>query len=393
MKVLNKDLLLNETAYEIYGGVRMAAGYAVSDGFILAAFSAYIVHTLLYHGKFIVKQFQMTLSDEKNDIHAKLMSHYPEVFEWWYYIILFLSFVLGLIYCYSSPLLPGYIMIVAIVINFIIMIPTGIIVAVTNMIFVLGVPIDILSSYIVPGNPIGFLTLRGYTNSCQQLLISFLLSFKIAHYMKIPPRITFSMLLICSIIASIVHYITAMYLLNNIPNICTHKNLLWKCLRVEASFTSSVIWGVVGFDKTFGVGSIYYPLLFGLLIGLVLPIISWFLWKKLSNIKWLAFINFPLILVATNALPPAPAVEFTTWFLVGFIFNFILYRYAHVWWEKYAYVFSAGMSCGVAICGFIIFITLQNNNIEFPQWWGTGGPMRDGCPLAIANYSGFVLTD
>ncbi|CAF1499282.1 unnamed protein product, partial [Rotaria sordida] len=257
----------------------------------------------------------------------------------------------------------------------------------------LGVPIDILSSYIVPGNPIGFLTLRGYTNSCQQLLISFLLSFKIAHYMKIPPRITFSMLLICSIIASIVHYITAMYLLNNIPNICTHKNLLWKCLRVEASFTSSVIWGVVGFDKTFGVGSIYYPLLFGLLIGLVLPIISWFLWKKLSNIKWLAFINFPLILVATNALPPAPAVEFTTWFLVGFIFNFILYRYAHVWWEKYAYVFSAGMSCGVAICGFIIFITLQNNNIEFPQWWGTGGPMRDGCPLAIANYSGFVLTD
>ncbi|CAF3737962.1 unnamed protein product [Rotaria sp. Silwood1] len=298
MKVLNKDLLFNETAYQIYGGVRMSAGQAIRHAFILTAFSAYIVHTILYHGKFIVEQFRMTLSDKKNDIHAKLMSHYPEVSEWWYYIILFVSFILGLIHCYSSPLLPGYIIIVAIIVNFIMMIPTGVIVAVTNMTFVLGVPIDVLSSVILPG-----------------------------------------------------------------------------------------------FVKTFGVGSIYFPLLFGLLLGLVLPIISWFLWKKFPNIKWLAFIHFPMILVATNNVPPAPAGEYTTWFLVGFIFNLILYRYAHAWWEKYAYVFSAAMSCGVAICGFIIFITLQNNNIKFPEWWGTGGPTRDGCPLEIANYSGYVVTD
>ncbi|CAF4895927.1 unnamed protein product [Rotaria sp. Silwood1] len=323
----------------------------------------------------------MTLSNKKNDIHAKLMSHYPEDFEWWYYIILFVSFVLGLIYCYSSSLLPGYIMIAAIIVNFIMMIPTGVIVAVTNTIFVLGVPIDVLSSVILPGNPIGFLTLRAYTFSCQYQII------------HIPPRITFSMLLICPIIATIVHYITAIYLLDHVPNICTHENPSWKCLYIESIYTSSIIWGVTGFVKTFSVGSIYSPLLFGLLVGLVLPIISWFLWKKFPNIKWLAFIHFPMILVAASNVPPAPAGEYTTWFLVGFIFNLILYRYAHAWWEKYAYVFSAAMSCGVAICGFIIFITLQNNNIEFPEWWGTGGPMRDGCPLGIANYSGFVLTD
>ncbi|CAF5136713.1 unnamed protein product, partial [Rotaria sp. Silwood1] len=145
--------------------------------------------------------------------------------------------------------------------------------------------------------------------------------------------------------------------------------------------------------KIFSISSLYFPLLFGLLVGLVLPIISWLLWKKFPNIKWLALIHFPIILVATNSIPPAPASEYTTWFLVGFIFNFILYRYAHAWWEKYAYVFSAAMSCGVAICGFIIFFMLQNNNIEFPEWWGTGGPTRDGCPLEIANYSGYVVTD
>ncbi|CAF5079358.1 unnamed protein product, partial [Rotaria sp. Silwood1] len=143
-------------------------------------------------GKFIIERFRMTLSDKKNDIHAKLMSHYPQVSEWWYYIILFLSFILGLIYCYSSPLLPGYIMIVAIIVNFIMMIPTGVIVAVTNMTFILGVPIDIFSSLIVP-----------------------------------------------------VHYTTAIYLLNHIPNICTHKNLVWKCLKAEGSYTSSILWGAI----------------------------------------------------------------------------------------------------------------------------------------------------
>ncbi|CAF4692914.1 unnamed protein product, partial [Rotaria sp. Silwood2] len=145
-----------------------------------------------------------------------------------------------------SPLLPGYIMIIAIVINFIMMIPTGVIVAVTNMTFILAVPIDILSSFILPGNPIGFLTLEAYTHSCQYQIIHVLFGFKFAHYMKIPPRITFSMLLTSVIIASIVHYITAIYLLDNVPNICTHENPSWKCLIVETLYTLSIIWGAVG---------------------------------------------------------------------------------------------------------------------------------------------------
>jgi hypothetical protein len=109
--------------------------------------------------------------------------------------------------------------------------------------------------------------------------------------------------------------------------------------------------------------------------------------------KWLTLVHFPVILLSTINIPPAPAAEFPSWFLVGFIFNYIIYRYAHSWWEKYAYIFSAAMSCGVVIGGFAVFFILQNNNIFFPRWWGTGGPTGDGCPLAIANYSGFIPGD
>ncbi len=96
--------------------------------------------------------------------------------------------------------------------------------------------------------------------------------------------------------------------------------------------------------------------------------------------------------MATNNIPPAPAVEYPSWFLVGFIFSFILYRYAHDWWEKYAYIFSAAMSCGVVISGLFIFFVFQNNGIFFPDWWGMGGPTGDGCPLDTANYSGILPT-
>ena len=94
--------------------------------------------------------------------------------------------------------------------------------------------------------------------------------------------------------------------------------------------------------------------------------------------------------MATNNIPPAPAAEFVSWFLAGFFFNFILYRYAHGWWQKYAYIFSAAMSCGVAIAGIAIFFILQLNGINFPSWWGEGGVTADGCPLEYANYSGYV---
>jgi hypothetical protein len=61
-------------------------------------------------GKSIVEQFRSNLSDTKNDIHARLMSHYPQVSEWCYYILLFFTLIVGLIHCHITELIPGYIL-------------------------------------------------------------------------------------------------------------------------------------------------------------------------------------------------------------------------------------------------------------------------------------------
>ncbi|CAF2813905.1 unnamed protein product [Rotaria sp. Silwood2] len=268
--------------------------------------------------------------------------------------------------------------------------PSGIITAITNMPMTAISAVDLISSLILSGNPIAYLTFRTLTYTCQNQILVYLMNSKIAHYMKIPPRIVLPLFILASILSSIIHYITAIYLLNNVPHICTLKSPAWRCLSLQATHTSSIVFGITG---AFIWSARYSSLLYGFLIGSILPIISWLLWKAFPNIKWLALINFPILLMATINMPPAPAGEFPSWFLVGFIFNFILYRYAHNWWEKYAYIFSIAMSCGVAICGFIIFFALQLNHTSFPQWWGLGGLNGDGCPLDSANFSGVIPTD
>ena len=140
----------------------------------------------------------------------------------------------------------------------------------------------------------------------------------------------------------------------------------------------------------FGPGSIYSPLLYGFLIGALLPIPAWLLLKRYPNATWLKYVHFPVMLSSISYIPKGPAGEFPAWFVVGFLFNFVIFRYAHSWWKRYAFVFSAAMDCGVVICALFIYFVLTNNHMNFPKWWGSGGITGDGCPLANGNFSGIL---
>ncbi|CAF1254949.1 unnamed protein product [Adineta ricciae] len=391
--VLKLDLRLNETAYEQYGEIRMTPIFAFAYGISFAAIAAVIVHTVLYEGKTIVKQFRSSLKDNAGDIHAKLMSRYKEAPEWWYTILFLLAFVLAAIVCHFGELMPWYFLFVAVATAFFFLLPTGIVAAVTNQAIGLNVITEFIAGVAIPGDPLANVTFKTYGYISQNQALLLISDLKLGHYMKIPPRAMFITQLLGTIIAGVVNFVTADYLLRSVPHICTPENPQWTCPGANTFFSASIIWGAIGPVKMFGPGSTYSSLLYGFLIGAILPVPVWLLMKKFPHIKWLKHIHFPIMLSATAIMPPAPPGNFPSWLLVGFIFNFILARYARTWWTRYAYVFSAAMDCGVAIGILIIFFALQNNRIEFPTWWGTGGPTGDGCPLSHANYYGVIPTD
>jgi hypothetical protein len=85
-KIVNADASFNAEAYKAYSPLFISASFAMAYGLSFASISATLTHTFLYYRKQIYIQARRSLS-EQPDIHARLMSVYKEVPDWWYLTI------------------------------------------------------------------------------------------------------------------------------------------------------------------------------------------------------------------------------------------------------------------------------------------------------------------
>jgi hypothetical protein len=106
------------------------------------------------------------------------------------------------------------------------------------------------------------------------------------------------------------------------------------CPSTEVFGTASIIWGVIGPQRQFSKGQTYYGLVFFFLIGAMTPVVPWLLTKKYPN-KWYKYVNMPVIFNGTGLIPPASAVNYVPWAIVGFIFQYVIRRRHFSWWTKY----------------------------------------------------------
>ncbi|CAF1251517.1 unnamed protein product [Didymodactylos carnosus] len=389
--VLDKHSYLNETAYIKRGPVRLGIVFAITYGASFAALPAAIVHVVLCYGKDIWRQLTMSITEAMNEIHAKLMAKYPEVPEWWYTILFIVNFFLACIVCHFGDLMPWYWMFLCVSMAFVLLLPVGIILATSNQQIGLNIVTEFIAGFAMAGYPIQNVTFKTYGYITQSQALLYLQDLKLGHYMKIPPRRMLFAQVIATIISSVVSYIVANYLIIHIKNICTELDVQWSCPNIEIFYSASVLWGAVGPTRMFVKNDVsYYNLLWFFPLGAVLPAIPWLLIKRFPKQTWLRLIHTPIIWSALSVFVPAPAGNYCTWFFVGILFNFIVRKYDHDWWERYVFVLSSALDCGVAFSALVIFIALQNQNINFPIWWGSGGNYGDGCPLSHANYSGVI---
>ena len=87
-RIINDDLSFNLEAYEAYSPLFLSASFAVSYGLSFASITATLTHTFLYYRKHIWLYARRSFSGKPaDDIHARLMSVYKEVPDWWYLTI------------------------------------------------------------------------------------------------------------------------------------------------------------------------------------------------------------------------------------------------------------------------------------------------------------------
>jgi len=195
------------------------------------------------------------------------------------------------------------------------------------------------------------------------------------------------------VLAGTINIGVAWWLLDSVKNIC-NKDLLpegspWTCPNDRVFFDASVIWGLVGPKRIFGSLGEYSTLNWFFLGGAIGPILVWLLHKAFPKQSWIPLINLPVLLGATGMMPPATALNYNSWIIVGTIFNFFIFRYRKKWWQRYNYVLSAALDAGVAFMAVLLYLALGLENVSL-KWWGTGG---EHCPLATCPTAKGIVVD
>lgn len=402
------DNKLDYKKYQEYSPPFYSAGYILTVGANFAFYPVYFLYIMGNQWKTIGKayvDFYQGLRRGKGnyegamDVHSRTMSKYKEVPDWWFLLILVGAIVVSVVFLEIYPLdTPVWLVFLMIGINLVFAVPLSFLSATTGTNLGLGSLIQVITGYILPGNPNAFLfgqtlgswALAGYGDNYVQ-------DQKMAHYCKIAPRSVFRSQIGTIIITCFVAVGTQDFILNNVEGLCTpNQPSRFTCANDGAPlYNNSLMWGLLGSDIMF---NSLYPLLkwcflIGTLIAVVflagqewgpkyLPGVKEKLRARLSTktftlldrtlfpfVASLLWLNPILIIQGIQHWAPSNLSYKTPGFILGFIFMYWLPRHRLAWWEKYNYVLSAAFTAGVAISALVMFFAVGYNPVSL-TWWG-----------------------
>ncbi|KAH9810214.1 putative oligopeptide transporter [Melampsora americana] len=380
--VLNTSGILDQVRYEAYSPPYMSASGIVCYTAFFALYSSNVVHAALYYRRYIMSGFSNVLSSFQvsyfvknlrrkegvkrskssiqedtlySDVHCRLMQAYPEVPEWWFMLVGVVSTMMAIFmlkyYESEMPTMPIWGLAFSFAIALVLIVPIGIMSAVASVSATLNVLSELVAGYA--------LVAYGYITTAQAI--------GYASDMKIPPKALFAAQLSGTVLSSLISVAVLDWQITNIPDLCSPtQSLHFTCPGLDAFFSASVLWGVVGSQRMFtGPDAPYRFCMYGFLIGAIAPVIPWIFWKIWPRSSW-RLVHTPVIFSGflsygiINLGYYTPAIP-----LALFFQRYVKKRYA-AWYEKYALTLTAGISSGIAIFGLFYFFALQFNGQSYP---------------------------
>ncbi|KAK4245234.1 OPT oligopeptide transporter protein-domain-containing protein [Corynascus novoguineensis] len=427
-KILTKDFLFDREAYTKYSRVFLPITYVLSYGVQFAGLASLLTHTICWHGKDIWTQWKRSLEEtsgehkgsyqsvseptegwgrgingrhrrmnrsslsidnlmSREDVHNRLMRRYKDAPMLWYLLTFFSMTAIGIFVVEYYPIhLPWYGLLLALGICTVLFIPIGIIMAVTNQHSSIYLICQLIAGILFPGRPVAnmvFVT-YGYISSAQG--IKFAADLKLGHYMKIPPRILFTVQIVATIVSSLTQIAVLNWMFVNVPGLCTPQAINgFTCPIARVHFNGSILWGVVGPAEFFGPSATYRPLVWAFAIGAVLPLPLW-LYARRRKDSLVRKINLPVLFGSLGWIPPATGLNFSVWAVVCYIFNYLVKKRAPAWWAKYTMTLSAALDSGLAFGIVVVFFGfVYSGAMKGFSWWGTEVYKR-GCDWQACSW-------
>lgn len=161
-RILNSDFTFNQTAYEEYSPLMLGASFSLTYGMSFAALMSTVTHVVLFYGKDIWARTRSATSEEA-DVHLKMMRKYREAPEWWFASVFAVSFAFGMI---ASQVwlthLTWWAYIICVLIGVVLILPVGVIQAITNQQTGLNVITELIIGYMQPGRPIAMMLFKSW---------------------------------------------------------------------------------------------------------------------------------------------------------------------------------------------------------------------------------------
>jgi OPT family small oligopeptide transporter len=417
-RILNTDFTFDKVAYEGYSRVYLPITYVLSYAVQFASLSALVTHTTCWHGRDIWRQSKQAYSErgEKQDatvyeavpeqvsqrsrssqtehmmsgaedVHCRLMRRYEDVPILWYLFTFVAMLAIGIFVVEYYPVhLPWYGLLLALGITTVLFIPVGIVMAITNQHSSLYLICQLICGVVFPGRPVANMVFVTYCYISSAQGIKFSSDLKLGHYMKIPPKLLFSVQMVATLVSSFTQIGVLNWMFVRIPGICTPEAINgFNCPIARVHFNGSILWGVVGPERFFGPGALYRPLVWAFLVGFVAPIIVWLLGRKHRKSVWRK-VNLPVLFGSLSWIPPATGLNFSVWAVVCFMFNSVIRRRAPAWWGKYTMTMSAALDSGLAFSLVVIFFGfIYPGWMDNFKWWGTE-VYKQGCDWQACPY-------
>ncbi len=358
----------------------------VSTAAAFANLSAVLVHTLLHHSKNLWKELRTrSLNEKGNDVHCRLIALYPDVPDWWFFIVSVLAFIVIIVVGEVSSIIPWYKTLFSLIVPIVLVLPFAMVASITGQsiqnpsVYYL---LAIISNSLWLNNKstmLAFVTI-GYSTYCQTLQL--VTNMKLGHYMKIAPRTLFLVHVVACLVIPSLSDGMQFYFFKQGGSITN------KTIPIAVGSFESTNVGEANNNQTKFFGSTNWKnrnLLWSLLIGAILPIPFWL---ASHQWKWCRLVHIPLMLTFISWMPIVSAGALFNWLLIGFFTTFFFNK---LYWKRHVYLTSSALNAGFFLCWLIIYGPLAQYGINFPSWWGFGGLNKDGCPLTLLNTTAFSV--
>ncbi|CCM02024.1 uncharacterized protein FIBRA_04100 [Fibroporia radiculosa] len=369
----NLDYSLNKTAYAIYGQPWQSGSTVIYNLGLNMSIGACFVHIGLWYGKEIWGAFIDFLHRKPvNDHHFKRMAIYREVPLWWYALVTLGAFVSAMVCAYTEKSgLPWWALIVAIIIAALCLPFYGAMWAVAAFTPAISNMFQMLGSALIPGSSQANMYFELYSSQTLVQAAGMLGDLKLGQYTKLPPRTTFSVQMAGTIVGALLNYVIMQTVVSSERTILLSNEgtRVWSGQQVQSYNANAILWGALG-KEIYGPGGPYFIVPLGIIIGLVLPIIPWYIYNK-YRWEWLKFVNTSVLAASIGDLAGGTNGYINTWMLIGLTSHFYIRKYRAGWFRKYNYLFGAAVDGGAQIFVFIFSFAIAGAGgvtVNFPIW-------------------------